>query len=59
MTAVANVDAGSCNAADLQCGRVVAEAGLEPAHLLVMSQVPFQLGHSAVAPARLELASPA
>jgi hypothetical protein len=37
----------------------VAEAGLEPAYLLVMSQVPFQLGHSAVAPARLELASPA
>src|SRR5215469_6096562 len=34
----------------------VAGAGVEPAHLLVMSQVPYQLGDPAVAPARLELA---
>jgi hypothetical protein len=50
--------AANVSAAVLQCWlQRVAEAGLEPANLLVMSQVPSQLGHSAVAPRRLELRS--
>ena len=32
----------------------VAGAGVEPAHLLVMSQTPYQLGHPAVAQTGLE-----